>query len=184
MDFDYSIFVINYFGNWSYLIVFFVCFIETLAFIGTLIPGGFIVIAIGFLAVYTPLNIWILILVGTIGSISGDTFSYYLGTKGVRWFKYENKLLKLSHLEKGKAFFKKHGHKSIFFGRFVGLIKHIVPFIAGLSKMDFKTFFFWDAIGLTPVLGKARYWRSNNEKTYNYAMPILWARMLSSNFCG
>lgn len=141
---DYFFFLVDQYGLLTYIFVFLLCFVETLAFIGTLLPGGFIVIAIGFLAAYTELNIWYLIIVASLGAITGDVISYYLGTKGTRWFKHENKLLKLSHLEKAQAFFRKHGEKSIFLGRFIGIIKPIIPFVAGLSRMNLKTFLFWN----------------------------------------
>ena len=144
-----SLVTIETFGAWSYVIVFLICFVETLAFVGTFFPGGFAIIAIGFLSAYTTLSIWILVLVAAFGAIAGDCFSYYLGTKGTRWFKHENKLLKLVYLEKAQSFFKKHGDKSVFLGRFVGVVKPIMPFVAGLSKMDIKKFLFWDTLSGT-----------------------------------
>jgi membrane protein DedA with SNARE-associated domain len=143
---DYFFTLVDQYGSLSYFAVFLLCFIETLAFVGTLLPGGFLVIAVGFFTIYTQLNIWYLIIVATLGAFLGDLFSYYLGTKGTHWFKHENKLLKLSHLEKAQIFFKKHGNKSVFLGRFIGIIKPIIPFVAGLSKMDIKKFIFWNLL--------------------------------------
>lgn len=95
----------------------------------------------------------------------GDMLSYFFGRKGTNWFKGEKKLLKISYIDKGQAFFHKYGDKGIIFGRFLGVIKSIIPFIAGLIKMDLKKFIFlnilsgiiWTAvhIGIGFFLGKS-----------------------------
>ena len=123
---------------------FFAAFLESLAIVGTFIPGAIIVIIFGFLSAEGYFDIGDLIWFVALGAILGDVVSYYLGTKGKMFFKNENKLFRLSHLETGEEFFKKHGNKSIFFGRFIGPLRAIVPFVAGLSKMNIKIFLFWN----------------------------------------
>lgn len=139
--------IIDQLGLWCYIVVLLLCFLETLAFIGTILPGGLMIIFIGFLAAWSPLNIWVLVLFAALGAIIGDSFSYWLGTKGTCWFKNENVLLKISHLEKAQVYFNKHGDKSIFLGRFIGVIRPIIPFVAGLSKMNIKVFLFCSIVG-------------------------------------
>lgn len=99
-----------------------------------------------FLSAQGYLDIRNLIWFAAVGAILGDGIGYYLGTKGIRFFRHENKILKLSHLEKGKAFFQKHGNKSVLLGRFISPLRPIVPFVAGLSRMDRKTFLLWNVI--------------------------------------
>ena len=55
-------------------------------------------------------------------------------------------VISFSHLDIGKRFFAKYGNKSVFFGRFIGPVRPIIPFVAGLSKMDRLPFFFWNII--------------------------------------
>ena len=133
---------IQHLGIFGYWIVLLVSLLESLAFIGTLIPGTIVVMLAGFLSAQGYLDLGDLIWFAAIGAILGDSLSYYLGTKGTKFFHNENKFLKFSHLEKGEKFFKKHGDKSIFFGRFIGPIRPIVPFVAGLFKMNKWSFFF------------------------------------------
>ncbi|MFA6552755.1 MAG: bifunctional DedA family/phosphatase PAP2 family protein [Candidatus Paceibacterota bacterium] len=133
-------------GVLGYWVVFLFSFGESLAFVGNLLPGSIIAIFAGFLVSQGIFDFGDLIWFVAIGAILGDVLSYYLGTKGTKFFKDENKFLKLSHLEKGKEFFKRHGNKSIFLGRFIGFIRPVTPFIAGLSRMDKKAFIFWDII--------------------------------------
>lgn len=133
-------------GVLGYWIVFLICLAEALPFVGLLIPGTVLVVFFGFLSAQGYLDMGDLIWFATAGAILGDLIGYYLGTQGMRFFHNENKILKLSHLDKGEKFFKKHGSKSIFFGRFIGPVRPIVPFIAGLSGMDKKFFLLWNVI--------------------------------------
>ena len=134
----------HHFGFFGYWVVLFFSLVEAVPFIGFIIPGGTIVMIFGYLSSKGFFNFNTLVWFATVGAILGDNIGYYLGGKGIKFFKYENRFLKLSHLEKGNAFFKKHGNKSIFLARFVGPIRPIVPFVAGLSKMDKKKFLFWN----------------------------------------
>lgn len=131
-------------GGFGYWVVFLIAFGESLAFIGTIIPGSVLIYMAGFLSSQGYLNIVSLIWFVTAGAACGDGLSYFLGTKGKQFFRNENKFLKLSHLEKGEEFFGKHGPKSVFLGRFIGPIRSIIPFIAGLSRMNKTTFFAWN----------------------------------------
>ena len=131
-------------GGFGYWLIFLIAFAESLAFVGTILPGTTLVVFAGLLASLGHFSVVILILFAAVGAILGDGLSYFLGTKGKDFFKNENKFLKLSHLEKGEEFFKKHGPKSVFLGRFIGFIRPIIPFVAGLSKMNKWTFLFWN----------------------------------------
>lgn len=131
-------------GLLGYVAVFAVTLIESLAFVGIFLPGGTLVVTTGFLAAQGYLDLTLLIWFAAAGAVIGDGLSYYLGTKGIRFFRPGNRLFKLSHLERGEAFFKKHGHQSVFWGRFISPLRPIVPFVAGLSKMDKWTFLFWN----------------------------------------
>lgn len=127
---------------WSYLVILLFSFLDTIFIIGTIFPGGIFVIGAGFLASYNVLNIWICLLVVLVGGLIGDLITYYLGTHSNRWFKHDSKLFKMSYIEKGQIFFDKYGDKSIILGRFMGVIKAVVPYVAGLVKMDFKKFLY------------------------------------------
>ncbi len=145
MDFIFQLFpTFENLGIFGYWVAFLAAFLESLAIVGTFIPGAIIVVIFGFLCAQDYFNIINLIWFVAIGAILGDVVSYYLGTKGKMFFKNENKLLHISHLETGEEFFRKHGNKSIFLGRFIGPLRAIVPFVAGLSRMDIKVFLFWN----------------------------------------
>lgn len=135
---------IQHLGVLGYWIVLLISLAESLPFIGLIIPGTILVGLFGFFSAQGYLDIGDLIWFSAIGAILGDSISYYLGTRGTKLFRQENKILKLSHLESGGQFFKKHGNKSIFLGRFISPLRPIIPFVAGLFRMDKKVFLFWN----------------------------------------
>ena len=137
---------IEHLGMFGYWFILLVSLLESLAFVGAFVPGAVIIIFMGLLSSQGYLDIGDLILFAAIGAIVGDGISYYLGTKGTHFFKEENKFLKVSHLDTGERFFKKYGNKSIFFARFVGLLRPIIPFVAGLTGMNIRIFLFWNII--------------------------------------
>lgn len=139
MNFNTIIPSFEHFGFWEYLFIFLISFGESLAFIGLLIPGSFLVILFGFFAAQGGFSIFNLIWVIALGGILGDIFSYYLGKKGSKIFRF----IKKQHLEKAENFIKRHGDKSIFLGRFIGPLRPIIPFTCGVLKMEIKKFIYW-----------------------------------------
>ncbi len=135
---------VQHLGVFGYWLILLIALSESLAFIGSVIPGAVLVTLAGFLSAHGYLDIGDLIWFAAIGAILGDSLSYWFGTKGTRFFKEENRLLKRAHLERGEGFFKKHGGKSVLLGRFVGPLRPIIPFIAGLSQMNKWQFLFWN----------------------------------------
>ncbi|NTW22794.1 phosphatase PAP2 family protein [Candidatus Falkowbacteria bacterium] len=142
---SFSSFIQNI-GDLSYWIVGLIFFAESIVFIGLIIPGAVVAILIGALTAQGVFHLGDIIAFATIGFVLGDCLSYYLGQRGGGMFSDENRLLKEAHLEKGQAFFDKHGNKSVFFGRFIGFLRPMTAFIAGLGKMSFRRFLVLDAL--------------------------------------
>lgn len=129
------------------LMTYLVSFLECLVMIGFLVPGTVFMTAIGALIgigilPFTPIVLWAIA-----GAITGDVLSFWMGrhyhhyTKNFWLFRRYPQLLR-----KGEAFFDKHGGKSIFFGRFIGPIRAILPFIAGMVRMPWRQFLIADVI--------------------------------------
>jgi undecaprenyl-diphosphatase len=134
------------FGVWGYVLAFSLAFLESLAIVGGFIPGSTAIVLLGFMCARGYLNIYVLMSVTVLGAILGDSASYWLGSKGTHLFKQENRFLKARHLDMGQKFFDRHGNKSIFLGRFIGIIRPMIPFAAGLSRMNYKVFVFWNVL--------------------------------------
>ena len=137
---------LSHLGLWGYWIVLLISLLESLVCVGIVVPGATLVVLVGFLSSQGYLNMGDLIWFAAMGAILGDGISYYLGTKGTKFFRHENRWLKASHLERGERFFHAHGSWSIFLARFTGPLRAIVPFFAGLSGMKKSKFLFWNVI--------------------------------------
>lgn len=146
MNLDWLLPHLESIGIWTYWIVLFFAFIESLAIVGSVIPGASVVIFAGFLASQDILDPVLLILLAILGAALGDAASYHIGTKGRHWFKNENRWLKKHHIDQGKAYFDNHGGKSVFIGRFIPILRPMVPFVAGLSHMGKWRFYFWNIL--------------------------------------
>lgn len=126
----------------SYLLLLcLVAFAESLPMVGLLVPGSTLIVLAGFLASHGKGSFLLLGVVTMGGALLGDLLSFWLGSH------YGAKLLKLRIFQKhhqlvkrSERFFVDHGGKSIFFARFLGPIRGITPFIAGLSGMRGKPF--------------------------------------------
>jgi len=127
----------------SYWLLLLISFTESLAFVGIIFPGTTFVVIAGFLASQGYLELKYLIPFVSVGAFLGDYISYWLGTKGTGFFT-KSKFFKKDIFIKGEDFFKKHGGKSVFIGRFVGPIRPVIPFVAGFFKMDKLQFLFWN----------------------------------------
>ncbi len=123
-------------GSKYYALLFFIALAESLPVAGLIVPGSTIIVLAGFLIVAGKGNLAALILVATAGALLGDLLSLWLGKRygGIflRMCFFRRRRTMIRYAQK---FFVTHGGKSLFFSRFLGPIRGIVPFIAGLSHM-------------------------------------------------
>ena len=119
------------------------------------IPSEVILTFGGFLASYTKLTIWGVILAATVGSIVGALVLYGLGyilnVKRLKKF-VNSKLgrvlrLKEDDIDKANDWFGKKGIKTVFFCRFVPVIRSLISIPAGISKMSLKPFLIFTFLG-------------------------------------
>lgn len=109
---------------------------ESVAIIGTVIPGSVMMTAIGALAGAGVMPLWSTIIWAILGAVVGDGISYWVG----HYFKDRLHVMwpfrtHPAILARGEAFFNKHGGKSVFIGRFVGPVRALVPLVAGMFGM-------------------------------------------------
>jgi membrane protein DedA with SNARE-associated domain len=147
---DYIVDLVSRLGHWSYLIIFLAAALECAAFLGVLVPGESIMLASGFFAQQHLLELDATIVVGILGATLGDNIGYQLGCRlGREWLLRHGARFRLrpARLAKAEAFFKRHGAKAVFFGRFVGFARALVPFVAGTSRMRYRQFLVYNAAG-------------------------------------
>jgi membrane protein DedA with SNARE-associated domain len=118
---------------------------------GIPLPGETALIAFGVLAAEGHYSIGSVIAIAAAGAIVGDNLGYWLiGRLGGRaLFRRWSWLNKYSArvLPRAESLMKRHGGKTVFFGRFVSILRYTVAWIAGLSRMPWWRFLFWNAAG-------------------------------------
>lgn len=136
MNLDSLVQWIHLHPHWGGFITMLISAAESVAIIGTIVPGSVMMTAIGTLMGTGVLPITSTVIWAIAGAIIGDGVSYWLG------YTLKDRIRKLwpfsrypKMLEVGENFFRKHGAKSVFFGRFVGPVRAIVPVIAGMIGM-------------------------------------------------
>jgi undecaprenyl-diphosphatase len=139
--------VVNQIGLWFYIIVVLVALLESTILIGTFVPGTVILLFFGFTASQGDISLLWVICATILGAVIGDFISYAFGRYGSGFVQENKGLLRVSHVEIGKAFFVKHGGKSVLLGRFVGPLRQIIPFIAGAVHMPYLRFIYLNVTG-------------------------------------
>jgi membrane protein DedA with SNARE-associated domain len=153
---------------------------------GIPIPGETMLLLASFYAATSNrLLLPIIIACAAFGAIMGDNLGYYIGRTGGRAFaerfgRYV--FLKMEHLDKAEQFFRKHGPKTVFFGRFIALLRIWAAFLAGMNKMHWRTFLVYNAAGaivwstLMGTLGylAGRYFHDHLEQVLQLARTIGW----------
>ena len=151
----------------GYVGIFAIIFAESGLFFGFFLPGDSLLLTAGLLASRGILSEFILVPGLFIAAVAGDQVGYWFGAKtGPLIFTRDNSLLfRRKNLLAAKAFYEKHGGKTVTLARFLPFIRTFAPIVAGAAEMNYRRFvtfnlmggLFW-AIGVTMLgygLGKA-----------------------------
>src|SRR3954468_3033779 len=142
--------IINQYHALTYLILFAFIFVETGLVVAPFVPGDSLLFAAGTLIAggNTGLSIYLLAGILIIAAFTGNTVNYFIGRYlGPKVFKQDNKILKLEYYHRTKAFFDRHGGKAVILSRFVPIIRTIAPFVAGVGRMPFARYSFYNIAG-------------------------------------
>ena len=126
-----------------------IIFAESGLFFGFFLPGDSLLLTAGLLASHGELEIWTLLLTLPVAAVLGDNVGYWFGKKaGPPIFSRENSLLfRRKNLLAAKAFYEKHGGKTIVLARFMPFIRTFAPIVAGAVQMPYRRFFFFNILG-------------------------------------
>ena len=158
--------IVDIVGSLGYTGIFIMMFLESSFFP---FPSEVVMIPAGYLAFKGEMNIYLAILAGILGSVTGALFNYYLAMKFGRKFllKYGKYFfLKEDSLDKLEKFFDKHGEISTFNGRLIPGIRQYISLPAGLSRMNVWKFSLFTALGAgiwVMVLAGLGYFLGSNE---------------------
>ncbi len=142
-------FIIQVISLTGYGGVFFLMTLESMIFP---IPSELVMPFAGFLVAKGEMNFWLVILFSSLGSVCGSLLSYYLGRVGgnkvvLHWGKYL--FLEEEDLLKTEQWFSRKGEITIFIGRLIPAVRHIISIPAGIGKMNLKKFVVYTLIGAT-----------------------------------
>jgi membrane protein DedA with SNARE-associated domain len=117
---------------------------------GVPIPGETGLITAAVLASRGKLQIELVIPIAAAGAIVGDNIGYLIGRKGGRWLlerpgRFQSQRQQV--LVIGEPFFERHGPKAVFFGRFLLGLRVWASWLAGATRMHWRSFAFWNAAG-------------------------------------
>ena len=126
-----------------------IVFAETGLMIGFFLPGDSLLVTAGIFAAAGHLDVVGLLLWVTLAAVLGDQLGYYIGYRtGPRIFRREDSLLfKREHLMRAKAFYEKHGGKTIILARFIPVIRTFAPVVAGVGQMEYRRFVTFNVVG-------------------------------------
>lgn len=131
------------------LVIALMVFAESGLLFGFIFPGDTLLLAAGFFAGQGKLPISWLIAVVVVAAIVGDNVGYRIGRRlGPRVFKRKDGLLfRKDYIRTTQAFYDRHGGKTIVIARFVAYIRTFAPIVAGISKMEWQRFAFYNMFG-------------------------------------
>ena len=131
----------------GYVLVFGLIAIETM---GIPVPAETALIAAALLAHDHQMDVGTLAVIAATAAILGDNVGFAIGRRfGRRLFLVNGPFLthRAKVLEHGEPFFAKHGPKAVFLGRWVAGLRIASAWLAGMNKMAWPTFLFWNALG-------------------------------------
>lgn len=139
--------LIKNYGIGIYFILFLIVFLETGLVLTPFLPGDSLLFIAGTFAASDILNIFALFLIFTSAAIIGDTLNYWIGNYFGENVFSRSRFFRKEYLERTKMFYKKHGGKTIIIARFIPIIRTFAPFVAGIGKMNYGRFLFYNIIG-------------------------------------
>ena len=131
----------------GYAVVFGLIAIETM---GIPVPGETALITASIVASRGRLDIEVVIAVAAVAAILGDNIGFAIGRKlGRRMLTAPGPFLhhRRRVIAVGEPFFDRHGPKAVFLGRWVAGLRIASAWLAGMNKMSWPTFVFWNALG-------------------------------------
>lgn len=182
---QFIVWVANTVGQWGYPGIVLLMALESSCFP---FPSEVVIPPAAYLAATGKMNFGMIILCGTLGSLLGAVFNYWLAMKFGRPFfeKYGRYLLvSPASLEKADRFFERHGPVSMFVGRLLPGIRQYISLPAGLARMNLLAFSTATVLGAgiwVLVLAGMGYWFGRNEQLVLQNMH--WVTMFLVAGCG
>jgi membrane-associated protein len=126
-----------------------IVFTETGLLVGFFLPGDSLLITAGLVAATGALNVWWLNVLLAAAAVAGDSVGYAIGWRaGPRLFsRPQSFFFHPRHVERTRAFYARHGAKTIVIARFVPIVRTFAPVVAGVGQMEYRRFLLYNVAG-------------------------------------
>ncbi|MGW5791356.1 bifunctional DedA family/phosphatase PAP2 family protein [Saccharopolyspora sp. NPDC003752] len=136
--------------GWALLLIVFVLpMLESSAFVGFLFPGEIAVLLGGVMASQQRVGLVAVVLAAACGAIVGDTIGYAVGARYGRRLLHGTlgRFVRHAHLDRGERYLAERGGKAVVFGRFTMALRIVIPGLAGMARMPYRTFALYNISG-------------------------------------
>jgi membrane protein DedA with SNARE-associated domain len=140
-------------GPWGYVIVFAAAASESALFLGLVIPGETLLLVAGVLASRGQGDVVLYMVAAVTGAITGDSIGYELGRHFGRRLRASGfgRRVGEQRWERAERYLREKGGRAIFFGRWIAVVRAIVPALAGQARMPYRRFLAWNVAGAIPI---------------------------------
>jgi membrane protein DedA with SNARE-associated domain len=141
--------ILNLHPAWILVVAGLLVFAEDAIFVGFLIPGETAAVLAGVSAGLDNVALPLAILVVVVAAIAGDSVGFEVGHRyfGPRVLEHRVLSRHRARIARGQSFLLRHGGSAVFLGRFTAFFRAMMPALAGASRMSYRKFLFWNAIG-------------------------------------
>lgn len=143
--------IINAILGLGWLAVVAVIFAESGLMVGFFLPGDSLLFTAGFLVQQQifQVNIVVLIICCFAAAVAGNSAGYFIGSNvGRKLFaKSGSRFFRPEYLAEAEKFYEKHGNKTIVLAMFVPVVRAFTPVVAGIAKMNYRTFVLFNLLG-------------------------------------
>ncbi len=136
-------------GPIAYLVVATLAALEASAFVGLFVPGELALLTGGYIAHRGNASLGVMMGVAAVGAIVGDSLGYEIGRRFGPALQRSRLGRKVGtkRWARAEAYLEEKGGRAIFAGRFVGVLRALVPAVAGATRMPYRQFLAWNALG-------------------------------------
>jgi membrane-associated protein len=139
--------LLNFSGPAAYALVGALAFAEAALMVGIFIPGEVAVVVGGVLAGLGRVNLGVMIGVVVVCAIAGDSVGFEVGKRAGPWLTTHRPLKGNSAVGYTLGMLEKYGGPAVFLGRFIAVARAVIPGLAGMSGLRYRTFLVWNVLG-------------------------------------
>jgi len=135
----------------GFYLLLFVIFAETGLFFGFFLPGDYLLFLAGMFVATDKLDVSIYIMIAGLvaAAVAGNFVGYWFGkrTGPVLYQRQDSFFFKKRYLKTAEVYYRKQGAFALIMGRFIPIVRTFAPIIAGIVRLDFNKFAFYNITG-------------------------------------